>query len=1100
MFTPFPHSRRSFRHAPLLLGAAAALLFGLAPGAKAQETVGGGTLASPAQGPAPAFLPPDLSASAVTLVKNWHFGTNGTIKNQADLNANFQYHDQHNNVANGGNAYGALTVAPDDANAIFPGDFYYYDDDGTHTGRGLGTGQPIEGRDSAPVRQFTADSIKTFLVPLSHASTLVNRVLSVKGERHEVGNGSFMPKWFLPAGGSLLGQDIVWETKVRYKTPPYFWFSLWIDGDRWRWDNGSRGAEIDLIEAYGEDYLSGGAGTAYGNTNFDGHLWHANAVAGSDTVDYFSGPWWGGGMASVGINSYDATQYHIWTLVYKHDNSYAMYVDGKMVQNGTNYFWTFGNRETDSPINMDFRFDGSWGHIAVSSVNKEMPASSLIGTYYEYEYSHVYLGAPFPFSNAATSLPGTIKAVNYESGGPGVAYNQTVNGSQTLYRPDNSGADYGTAIGWTAAGQWYKYKVNIAVAGTYNFSFQAGSSSGGTFHVEDETGRNLTGTVTAPNTGGTQTYGLAVSAVSASLSAGPHVLKWVQDSGGYDLYSMTVSAAQAPYNGPHTLPGTVNATDYDTGGTGFAFNQTVSGGQTGYRADNSSADYGTGLGWTAAGQWYKYTVNATAASGSYTVSFGVGSPGGGGTFHLEDETGRNLTGTMTVPNTGGYSTVGTVTASAPVTLANGTHILKWVQDSGGYDLFSMSWSANAAAAAAAATFVKTDTATQGTWKGVYGADGYTVVNDSSVAPPYGTATASGGWTYSWAGSTADVRGLQKAGSGIDRIGAQWGGNPSFDVDCNLTGTALHQVALYGLDWDSGNRNEVIQVLDAVSGTLLDTRTLASFVGGTYLVWNVQGHVRFHVTNNGGSNASLSGMFFGPVTAAGPGALVTGTEFDDGAGPYGGNAANAAPNVFDGDPNTFYDCANGTGYVGIDAGIATPVSKIVFAPRIYLETRMLGGVFEGSNTSATAGYTTLATVTAQPTDGLTNTLKVTNTTAYRWLRYRDGGSGLCNVAEVQFIDPPTGVPSVPTGLTAVSGAVGTKKITLTWAAAAGATSYHVLRSTTSGYTGTKALAVNVTGTSYVNTGLTAGQTYYYKITAVNSKGASIASAQVSAAAK
>ena len=629
----------------------------------------------------------------MVLVKNWHFGTDGTIKNMADMNANFLYHDQHKSIANGSNAYGALIVAPDDAHAIFPGDVYYWDDDGTGKGRGLGTGQPIEGRDSAPVRQFTTDSLKTFLTPLTHANTKVNGVLTVNPDRHEVGCGSFMSSWFLPAGGSLLGQDIVWETKVRYKTPPYFWFSLWTDGDRWRWDNGARGAEHDLIETYGEDYASEGAGTAYGKNNFDGHLWHSNSVAGSDAVNYFTGDWWGAAMASVGIKAYDATQYHIWTWMYKKDNSYAMYVDGIKVQSGTNYYWTFGNRATDSPINMDFRFDGAWGHKAVRQVAKDLPASALAGTYYEYAYSRVYLSPLVPNKNAAVAIPGTVQAVNYETGGEGAAYHQTVPATQTLYRPDNSGADGGTALGYTGAGQWYKYKITVPATGRYNFSFHLGSpKGGGTFHVEDESGKNLTGTVTAPNTGDFGTFGLVTAPQSATLTAGPHVLKWVQDTGGYDLYSMSLSAPEAAFNGPHTLPGTVQAIDYDTGGQGFAYNQTTGGGETLYRPDNSGADYGPALGWSAAGQWYKYTVKV-ATTGSYTVAFSVGSPSGG-TFHLEDEKGSSLTGTLTVPNTGNYRVPGSVTAPAPVMLTAGTHVLKWVQDGGGYDLYSMIFTAS----------------------------------------------------------------------------------------------------------------------------------------------------------------------------------------------------------------------------------------------------------------------------------------------------------------------------------------------------------------------------------------------------------------------
>ena len=64
------------------------------------------------------------------------------------------------------------------------------------------------------------------------------------------------------------------------------------------------------------------------------------------------------------------------------------------------------------------------------------------------------------------------------NGGAGVACKQVLAGGQTLYRPDSSGADYGTALGWTAPGQWYKYKVVVLNAGRCNLSVPAGSDNG----------------------------------------------------------------------------------------------------------------------------------------------------------------------------------------------------------------------------------------------------------------------------------------------------------------------------------------------------------------------------------------------------------------------------------------------------------------------------------------------------------------------------------------------------------------------------------------------------------------------------------------------
>src|SRR5262249_45377703 len=61
----------------------------------------------------------------------------------------------------------------------------------------------------------------------------------------------------------------------------------------------------------------------------------------------------------------------------------------------------------------------------------------------------------------------------------------------------------------------------------------------------------------------------------------------------------------------------------------------------------------------------------------------------------------------------------------------------------------------------------------------------------------------------------------------------------------------------------GPRSEQIDVLDAATGTVLNSQTVSNFTGGQYLVWNVAGHVQFRVTNLLGSgNAVISGLFFG----------------------------------------------------------------------------------------------------------------------------------------------------------------------------------------------------------------------------------------------
>jgi O-glycosyl hydrolase len=129
----------------------------------------------------------------------------------------------------------------------------------------------------------------------------------------------------------------------------------------------------------------------------------------------------------------------------------------------------------------------------------------------------------------------------------------------------------------------------------------------------------------------------------------------------------------------------------------------------------------------------------------------------------------------------------------------------------------------------------------------------------------------------------------------------------------------------------------------------------------------------------------------------------------------------------------------------------------------------------------------------------NTGLATGTTYYYVVEAVDssGASGPSNQAS-----GTTGAvtPAAPTGLTAT--AASDAQINLSWTATTttGSITYSVYRSTTSGFTpGSGNLVTSgLSATSYSNTGLAAGTTYYYVVEAVNSAGSSPASNQASAA--
>jgi hypothetical protein len=200
-------------------------------------------------------------------------------------------------------------------------------------------------------------------------------------------------------------------------------------------------------------------------------------------------------------------------------------------------------------------------------------------------------------------------------------------------------------------------------------------------------------------------------------------------------------------------------------------------------------------------------------------------------------------GIGTVNSTGLYTAPATGTGSATVRATSG--------------------STNAAAAVSVvagstATFVKLDTTTQGNWQNVYGSQGYDIVGLTPKLPSYAKVPTKGIWTQIWSRKTTDVRALANPAGG--RIAAAWYAANSFTVNVNLTDGQTHQVALYLLDWTNQGRSERIDVLNS-AGQVIDSRTISSFSGGQYAVWDVTGNVTFRITRLSGPNAVVSGFFF-----------------------------------------------------------------------------------------------------------------------------------------------------------------------------------------------------------------------------------------------
>lgn len=310
--------------------------------------------------------------------------------------------------------------------------------------------------------------------------------------------------------------------------------------------------------------------------------------------------------------------------------------------------------------------------------------------------------APTPYSGTAIALPGTIRIEQFDNGGEGIAYHDTTAGNAGgAFR--STGVDLEPAIeggynvGWTTAGEWLLYSVNVATAGNYTLEARVASEGqGGLFHVEVG-GVNVTGALTIPNTGNWQVFQTISKTVT--LTAGAQFAKVVFDTPGPTtlvgnmawLKFTSTPAAQPPTRAPYlgtavNLPGTIQATNYDKGGEGIGYHDTTPGNSGGaYRTDNVDIEASTlgayNIGWTTAGEWLSYSVNVQTA-GTYNLALRVASPYSTGKLTIT--AGANTSAATTVENTGDWQIWRTMTV--PMTLAAGAQVLTITVNAGDFNI------------------------------------------------------------------------------------------------------------------------------------------------------------------------------------------------------------------------------------------------------------------------------------------------------------------------------------------------------------------------------------------------------------------------------
>jgi hypothetical protein len=258
-------------------------------------------------------------------------------------------------------------------------------------------------------------------------------------------------------------------------------------------------------------------------------------------------------------------------------------------------------------------------------------------------------------TNDGTTI--TLNEVTY-SRGIGVHANSTV-----TYNLEGKYARFLSDVG-----------VDDEVAGNGSVIFRVVLDGRELYNSALMTGATATKTIDVDVTGGSQLQLI----VSGDANVDQDHASW----GGARLKS-----GSKPFNTvAHTIPGRIQTEEYDLGGQGIGyFEADANGNQGGATFRNDQVDIetctdlggGYNIGYALQGEWLKYTVNVLTTK-SYGLDLRLAADGAGKLMHIEVD-GVDVTGPITVPNTGGWQTW-TTHFVKDIQLTKGTHVVRIVFD------------------------------------------------------------------------------------------------------------------------------------------------------------------------------------------------------------------------------------------------------------------------------------------------------------------------------------------------------------------------------------------------------------------------------------
>ena len=165
---------------------------------------------------------------------------------------------------------------------------------------------------------------------------------------------------------------------------------------------------------------------------------------------------------------------------------------------------------------------------------------NITNTKYGYHINITPIIPQAPYKDVAAAIPGKIEVENYDVGGSGKAYLDKDDDNKggeyredgvDIVQVDSADASKGYAIGYTQAGEWLEYSVNVVTASKFVFRASvADGLEGGSIRLFID-GKAVTDTVAVPQTEDWNTYTL-MDGETSEIEKGDHVLR-IQFTGSY---------------------------------------------------------------------------------------------------------------------------------------------------------------------------------------------------------------------------------------------------------------------------------------------------------------------------------------------------------------------------------------------------------------------------------------------------------------------------------------------------------------------------------------------------------------------------------------